>query len=172
MLQLLRFTCIPILIILHVFTYAQTPLSSADVKNVIGAMKELKTEFDKNNAYDLDQMTQMEALVKGQAAYTKYMGILNRYGFADSEKWGTALMQVARAYAAYKMQLEQPNMQAQLRESMAQIENNPNLTPQQKQQMMQMMQQSTQSWGASLNAPPADVEAVKPFVAEIERTFK
>ena len=172
MLRLLRFTWIPIVIIWHVVTYAQTPLSSADVKNVIGAVKELKTEFDKDNAYDLDQMTQMDALVKSQAAHTKYMGIINKYGFADSEKWATALMQVARAYAAYKMQLEQPNMQAQLRESMAQIENNPNLTPQQKQQMMQMMQQSTQSWGAYLNAPPADVETVKPFVAEIEQTFK
>lgn len=172
MLRHLHVTWIPIVIFWCAATYAQPPLSSADVKGVIGAMKELKAEFDRDNAYGFDQMTQMEAFVKGQAAHAKYMGIINKYGFADSEKWATALMRVSRAYATYKMQTEQPNMQAQIQQSMAQIQNNPNLTAQQKQQMMQMMQQSTQSWGAYMNAPAADVEAVKPYVGEIERTFK
>jgi hypothetical protein len=155
-----------------VVTYAQTPLTSGDVKNIIAAMKELKVEFDKNNAYGFDQMTQMEALVKGQAAYSKYLSIINKHGFADPEKWAMAVTRVFHAYAAYKMQLEQPNMQAEIQRSMAEIQNNPNLTPQQKQQMMQMMQQSTQSWSAYMNAPAADIQAVKPFAGEIERTFK
>lgn len=172
MLWCLRFAWTLIAILWCVATYAQPPLSSAEVKNVIGAIKELKAEFDKDNAYGFDRMTQMEAFVKGQAAYNKYLSIINRHGFADAEKWAMALTRVFHAYAAYKMQLEQPDMRSQIQKSMAEIQNNPNLTPQQKQQMMQMMQQSTQSWGAYVNAPAADIEAVKPFAGEIERTFK
>ena len=152
--------------------FAQTPLSSADVRNVIGAMTELKSEFDKDNNYGFDQMAQMQALVKGQAAYSKYLNIINGHGFADPQQWATAVMRVFQAYAAYKMQLEQPNMDAQIQRSMAEIQNNPDLTPQQKQQMMQMMQQTTKSWSAYVNAPAGDIEAVKPFVDEIDRTFK
>lgn len=168
----LRFTWTLIAILWCVATYAQPPLNSVDVKNVMGAMKELKAEFDKDNAYGLDQMTQMQAFVKDQAGYSKYLSIINKHGFADPDKWAMVLTRVFHAYAAYKMQLEQPNMQAQIQQSMAEIQNNPNLTPEQKQQMMQMMQQSTQSWRAYMNAPAADIEAVKPFAGEIEHTFK
>ena len=155
-----------------VTAYGQAPLTSTEVKNVIGAIKELKAEFDKNNAYDFDQMTQTEAFVQGRAAYDKYLGIIKSHGFAAPENWAVAVMRVSQAYAAYKMQQQQPNLHAQMQRSMTEMQNNPNLTPQQKQQMMQMMQQTTQSWGAYMNAPAADIEAVKPFAGEIERTFK
>jgi len=69
------------------------------------------------------------------------------------------------------MEQQSPTMAAQMQQAIAQIESNPSLTDQQKQQMLQMMQQSNQSMRAFVNASSDDVEAVKPFVAEIDKTF-
>ncbi|TDJ62287.1 MAG: hypothetical protein E2O37_11090 [Proteobacteria bacterium] len=168
----IRFSCAAMAVLFSIVIYAEeSALTRANVRNVIDTLTELKKEVDKDNAYNFEEMTQVDAYTKSQAMQNKYLNILKRHEFADPNEWRETVMRVFIAYSAYKMQLQSPEMTAQMRQAMAQIESNPSLTDQQKQQMLQMMQQSNQSVRAFVDASSNDVEAVKPFVAEIDKTF-
>ncbi len=168
----IRLSCAAMAVLFSIVIYAGQPaLTGANVRNVIDTLKELKKEVDKDNAYNFEEMTQLKAYTKSQAMQNKYLNILKKHEFADPNEWRETVMRVFNAYGAYKMRLQSPGMDAQIQQAMAQIESNPSLTDQQKQQMLQMMQQSTQSVRAFVDASSDDVEAVKPFVAEIDKTF-
>jgi len=168
----IRLSCAAVAVLFSIVIYAeQSALTRANVRNVIDTLKELKKEVDKDNAYNFEEMTQLEAYTKSQEMRNKYLNILKRHEFADPNEWQETVMRVFNAYGAYKVQQQSPEMAAQMRQAMAQIENNPSLTDQQKQQLLQMMQQSNQSVRAFVDASSADVKAVKPFVAEIDSTF-
>ena len=168
----IRLSCAAVAVLFSIVIYAeQSALTRANVRNVIDTLKELKKEVDKDNAYNFEEMTQLEAYTKSQEMQNKYLNILKRHEFADPNEWQETVMRVFNAYGAYKVQQQSPEMTAQMRQAMAQIESNPSLTDQQKQQLLQMMQQSSQSVRAFVDASSADVKAVKPFVAEIDSTF-
>jgi hypothetical protein len=171
MLHSLRVSSVIAATLCYLLAYAQAPLTPAQVRSVIDTLKELKQEFDRNDAYDFERMAQLESLVKTREAYDRYVGIIAKHGFTDPAKWAETVTRVFYAYGTYKMKTQRPKMDAQMRQSMAAIENDPNLTSEQKQQMMQMMNQAGQSMNAYMNAPAADVEAVKPLVGEIDATF-
>ena len=168
----IRLSCAAVAVLFSIVIYAEQPaLTGANVRNVIDTLKELKKEVDKDNAYNFEEMTQLEAYTKSQEMQNKYLNILKRHEFADPNEWQETVMRVFNAYGTYKMQQQSPAMVAQMQQAIAQIESNPSLTDQQKQQMLQMMQQSNQSMRAFVDASSADVKAVKPFVAEIDKTF-
>ncbi len=165
-------SCAAVAVFFSITTYAQQPaLTKADVRNVIDAAKELRTEIDKSEDYNFEKMTEMGATLKGQAMYNKYLGIIKSYGFANPETWAQTATRVFSAYGAYEMQRTAPNLNAQMQQALSQIQNNPNLTAEQKQQMMQMMGQARQSTRSYASASSADIEVVKPFAAEIEAEF-
>jgi biotin-(acetyl-CoA carboxylase) ligase len=142
----IRLSCAAVAVLFSIVIYAEQPaLTGANVRNVI--------------------------YTKSQEMQNKYLNILKRHEFADPNEWQETVMRVFNAYGTYKMQQQSPAMVAQMQQAIAQIESNPSLTDQQKQQMLQMMQQSNQSMRAFVDASSADVKAVKPFVAEIDKTF-
>lgn len=170
--SVIRLSCAAVAVLFSIVIYAEQPaLTRTNVRNVIDTLKELKKEVDKGNAYNFEEMTQLEAYTKSQEMQNKYLNILKRHEFADPNEWRETVMRVFNAYGAYKMEQQSPAMAAQMQQAIAQIESNPSLTDQQKQQMLQMMQQSNQSMRAFVDASSDDVEAVKPFVAEIDKTF-
>jgi hypothetical protein len=172
MLKITPFSCAALAVLFSIVAYAQqTPLTKADVRNVIDTAKELQREVDKDKAYDFEKMTQMGATLKGQAMYNKYLNIIKSRGFSGPEIWAETATRVFKAHGAYKMQQESPKMDARMQQAIAQMQNNPNLTAKQKQQMLQTMGQAKQSMRTYVNASSADIEAVKPFVAEIDATF-
>ncbi len=150
-------------------SFAQQPLTRADVQNAIEAYKEFYQEFSQSGKYDYEQMNSAIAQAKGQQIYNKYISIVKRHGFDDPADWWQTFHRMIQAYTTIKIQEQNPQMQAQMQQQMAEIQNNPDLSPQQKQQVMQMMQQSMQGVQSYYNAPAADVEAVKPFTDQIAR---
>ncbi|MBW8055238.1 MAG: hypothetical protein FVQ76_07990 [Nitrospira sp.] len=172
MLKITPFLYAALAVLFSIVAYAQqTPLTKADVRNVIDTVKELQREVDKDKAYDFEKMTQVGATLKSQVMYNKYLNIIKSHGFSGPEIWTETVTRVFKAYGAYKMQQESPEMDAQMQQAISQVQNNSNLTAEQKQQMLQMMGQAKQSMRTYVNASSSDIKVVKPFVAEIDATF-
>jgi hypothetical protein len=72
------------------------------------------------------------------------------------------------AYVALQMAGSRPQVDAEARRALAEVENDPDLSPEQKRQMRQVIEQSLASLRTLGSAPPADQAAVRPFVAEID----
>ncbi len=68
----IRLSCAAVAVLFSIVIYAeQSALTRANVRNVIDTIKELKKEVDKDNAYNFEEMTQLEAYTKSQEMQNK-----------------------------------------------------------------------------------------------------
>ena len=57
--------------------------------------------------------------------------------------------------------------QQEMQQALAEIENSPHMTEEQKAQMRAMMQSATSAMDTARNAPESDKRAVRPFMEEL-----
>ena len=107
------------------------------------------------------------AQMQGHAAYGEMLAAIERHGFSDLQQWALTGDRVMKAFIANKMGAEMPQMDAQMKQALEQIENS-NMPAAQKETMLKMMQSSTQMMGAYADVPAADKAAVAPFMSMIE----
>lgn len=123
---------------------------------------------------------QMEALatpisnmVKGVRAAGmggEFSTIIAGHGFSNADRWGTLGDRVMKAYMTLELS-EHGDPKAEMAETMAELQNNPHMSDAQKQQMMAMMQGSMMMMDLMANAPPEDVEAVRPHKSLLRNAF-
>jgi len=106
--------------------------------------------------------------MKASRGYDEFLAILRKHGFADAEHWAEVSSRVMAAFLSLKMGAAMPQMQAQLEQARQRIEANPSLTPEQKQMMLEQMQASMGMMRSS-QASAADIAAVEPHAAAIEK---
>jgi hypothetical protein len=109
--------------------------------------------------------------VKASEAYGEMEAVVRKHGFASGEQWCRTAQRVTAAYAAVKLDAEEPQWREKMGEVRQQIESAPNLSAEQKTELLSQLAETTAMIGAQ-NAPEADKAAVKANLAEIEAALQ
>lgn len=102
--------------------------------------------------------------LEGHQAYGQLEDLVQDHGFGSLEEWAAAGDRIFQAWMAIEMEQQDPAARQEMDAAMAEIENSPHMTAEQKAQMRAMMQSAMGAMESASNAPPADVEAVRPHV--------
>jgi hypothetical protein len=102
--------------------------------------------------------------LEGHQAYGQLEDLVQNHGFNSLEDWAATGDRIFQAWMAIEMEQQSPAAQQEMSAAMAEIENNPNMTAQQKAQMRAMMEGAMGAMQSASNAPPADIKAVRPHV--------
>ncbi|PHQ25162.1 hypothetical protein CLH62_12505 [Marinobacter guineae] len=167
------------LCLLVVPTHAST-LKSSTIESFIASLQdmraifddsaenELAEEFTDNDDWNMDltrvYSDMVEELGNHPPTQRKVSAVAERHGFESLEQWGQIGDRIFTAYMAINME-GQPAMDTGAMENyMASIENLPEAD---KQNIRTMMEGAVQSNEVVRNAPVRDIEAVRPYIAEI-----
>jgi len=101
------------------------------------------------------------------AAWGEMNALVAPYGYPDFLTWLKTTMSVAMAYTFAK---EGGEMDANMAQALALIENNPSLSDDQKKMMADQMQASLGVLGA-IRPPQENVDAVKPYLDQLATLF-
>lgn len=109
--------------------------------------------------------------IEGHPGYSEFEDTVEEHGFTGPEHWGQVGDRVLTAYFAATMDQQAPAMQAQIEERMHELENDPNMTAEEKQIMKETLNSSMAQVGAGSNLPSADIEAVRPYMDDLQRAL-
>lgn len=155
-------------------------LSNQDIERFIASMKQLRTMDDEFNALDDSAddenpmansdhlMSEGLAKLKGHDLYNRVDSIVRDHGFASAEAWSRVGDRVLDAYVALQVKNQSGQVQQQMDEALRSINENPQLTPAQKEQMRAMMTQSMASMKSFADAPKADMDAIRPYKSQLD----
>ncbi len=96
---------------------------------------------------------------------------MRQHGFASGEQWCRVAQRITAAYAAVKIEAEEPQWREKMADVRQQIETAPNLSTEQKDQLKAQLEESTSAIGAQ-DAPEADKAAVKANLDKIESAIE
>ncbi len=102
--------------------------------------------------------------LKGEDAYDRLQDLVQGHGFKNLDEWASTGDRIYSAWMAIEMQAQNPAIQKEMESAMAEIENNPHMSAQQKAQMRASMQAAMGFTQQASSAPSADIEAVKPHL--------
>jgi hypothetical protein len=106
----------------------------------------------------------LRAYLEGRGALSEFNQLVGSYGFSGFDHWSQVAYSV---FVAHGFAQPGASTDAAFAQAIAGIDNNPNLSPQQKAAMKAQMAQSMGSYQA-MQPPPANIAAVKPFGARID----
>ncbi len=162
---------------------AETPLTQAQIQSTIATMRDLRPIMEKNRE-ELEKLVpedERDALakdpcvpppsVKSSAAYREMEGTVQAHGFANGEEWCRVAQRITGAYAAVKLDEEEPQWREKMGEARKQIESAPNLTPEQRTQLLDQLEETSALVG-SQNVSDADKAVVKANIGEIEKAIQ
>lgn len=117
--------------------------------------------------------TPISNLVKGIRRAGKggeFSAVIADHGFSSADRWGTLGDRVMKAYMTLELS-EHGDPRAEMSGNLAELQSSPHLSDAQKQQMMGMMQGALMMLDLMANAPPEDVEAVRPHKKALKKAF-
>lgn len=135
----------------------------------------LESEFeDLNNKENIESIdlskifsSSVERL-KGEDAYDRLEDLVQDNDFNNLDEWAATGDRIYSAWMAIEMADQSPELTQEMKSAMADLENNPNMSDQQKAQMRSMMEAALGVTQMANEAPPADIEAVRPHVKELK----
>ncbi|SFM58085.1 hypothetical protein [Marinobacter pelagius] len=153
-------------------------LSDQKISSFIESLKaaqKLEPEFeeldDQMDAEDDGAMPDFSRLfsdsldeLKGHEAYNRLDELARNHGFDNIEQWAATGDRVYQAWMAIEMEQQSPGARQEMNAALAEIENNPQMTAEQKAQMRAMMESAMGAMESASNAPAGDVEAVRPHL--------
>ncbi|GGC68251.1 hypothetical protein [Marinobacter halophilus] len=105
--------------------------------------------------------------MKGHAMLKDIEKVTKRHGFSDIEQWAQTGDQVFQAWFALEMEAQGPAAQQEMQRALAEIDNNPHMTEEQKAQMRAMMGTAMNTMNAAKDVPDDAKRAVRPFMDEL-----
>lgn len=99
--------------------------------------------------------------------YNDIENVIKRHGFSSVEQWARTGDQVFQAWFALEMEEQGPAAQQEMQRALAEIDNNPHMTEDQKAQMRAMMGTAMNTMSAAKDVPDDAKRAVRPFVNEL-----
>ena len=154
--------------------FADVPLTSASIQKLLASFPRLREEFKDHKPKDAQDMQDyMEGA--SEADLKKADSIAREAGFKNWADWSAHFAKMMQTYMAYKMQDAAKLSQAQIEQAQQQmkaLENDPNLTAEQKQMAKNMMGMTTAFTQMSANVSEADLKTIKPFVAQLEQVMQ
>ena len=129
---------------------------------------------------DWDPHTGFSAMQEKMVADIKQspeaMAVIREQGFSSAESWAETGMRVFRAYGAIHMEEEgggADQVNEQMRQALAELNNNPHLSEEQKAMMRQQMGAATQMMDAYMHdIPPSDKAAVQTRRQQLQQLFE
>ncbi len=160
---------------------AEEPLTDQKIEATIATMRDLRPVMERNQdaldkligedeRADIDPCAPPEK-VRESAAYQEMEAVVRQHGFASGEQWCHVAQRITAAYAAVKIEAEEPQWREKMADVRQQIETAPNLSAEQKDQLMAQLEESTSAIGAQ-DAPEADKAAVKANLDKIESALE
>lgn len=110
--------------------------------------------------------------MRAQRVLGEFEAALRRHGFADAEHWSRIGDRVFRAYFALAMERQAVVAEAEMKQALADLDDNPHISPEQKRAMRQMMNGTLAAMQVAVHSSEADKAAVAPHVPLIERAWK
>ena len=156
-------------------------LTQTQIRTTIAAMRDLRPVMEKHQEAleamvpeaeraGLDPCAPPEK-VKASEAYAEMEAVVRKHGFASGEQWCRTAQRLTAAYAAVKLDAEEPQWREKMGEVRQQIEQAPNLSAEQKSELLNQLAETTAMIGAQ-KAPEPDKAAVRGNLAEIEAALQ
>lgn len=146
----------------------QVALTAAMVEKFVKSWPDLQAlgdEFAETYGVDddvTDPITAFAAWSRTAAAKARIDAVLAKHGFADLDEWSTIANSVMLAYTYDPEQLSEANLAA----AIAEIKGDAGIPDDQKSAIVEAMRAQFAA-ARDMVPPPGNVEAVKPFMAEI-----
>jgi len=102
--------------------------------------------------------------LKGQELYARLERLVQNHGFKNLNEWATTGDRIYGAWIAIEMADQSPALRKEMESALAEIENNPDISAQQKAQMRAAMETGIGFAQQAGRAPSADIDAVKPHL--------
>ncbi|MCA1944026.1 MAG: hypothetical protein LDL30_01925 [Desulfovibrio sp.] len=156
---------------------ADPALTPAEVEDFFRSFQEIRPLFEygitesgsDDNADDPDGP--LQELMAQAVMQPKAIEIIQSHGLT-LERWGQVAQRVFRAYTTLKLGAEGKNPRAQLQAAMAELERDTTLSPGEKAMIRKEMEDVMEQMGQLLEeAPKADQDAVRPFMAQLDAVF-
>lgn len=162
-------------------------LTEQDVKNFINSLSALQNMEDdelSDLADEMDHQTEdadptmpdfshifsgAVSRIEGHPQFGKFSEIVEDSGFDSAADWGETGDQVFQAWMAIEMESQGEAARKEMANAMAEIDNNPNMTAEQKAQMKEMMQGAMSMWEQASQAPADNIKALRPHIEELRR---
>jgi hypothetical protein len=147
-------------------------LTPAVVEAFISSYPVVKQTTDSlSQQYGIDAGDEDPSAWQAWAGVAAAQGALNAacqgYGFSDFSDWVQVFVSVATAYAFAK---EGPGTNAEMTNSIAEIQNNPSLSDAQKQMLIQQMQ-AVMGMMNMIMPPQQNLDAVAPYADQLAALF-
>jgi len=167
----------------------EVALKDADIRHFIAAIKPLD-KLGKKYALDQDKdmmsqtmdgefnpMSQSLKRIRKHEAYGEFKHIIQKAGFSSDEEWAMVGDRVMKAFIALKMKKEMQHQPGQggvgeLEESLKQIENNQHISSEMKERLLKQIKQSIIMIKSVSNSSPADQNALRPHMDNLNTQFK
>jgi len=160
-------------------------LTAAYLDGFIGAMPELealgkelnldeelvKPEIKPGGEIPTNPMTQAAAAIEKHEAAPRFRAIITKHGFPDIMTWGHVGDRILHAYVSVKLEQENPDMDAEMKKAMAEIDDS-DMPAEQKEAMKKMMASQMKMVGSMAKAPQGDKDVVKSKLKELDAAFK
>lgn len=157
------------------------PLSSQQISGFISSLEELSTMEDEFTRLtgdlddDADELPpDFTAIIsdavnrfRGHPNYELLEDVVERHGFESAEQWGRTGDRVIRAYMTIQIEAHRTEVEKEMADALADLDNNPHITPEQKAQMKAMMENALVAMEQASQAPEEDIRAVRPFVDQL-----
>lgn len=187
--QIISQCVLALFVSLLAFTAQAKDLSDSTIRAFIATMNDaqaLQDEFEDTEGWpdpeseDMASMPDMTRLFSSSVeqmedtpAHDKFEAVVEKHGFDNLESWASVGDRVFAAMMAIDMRSEgaDPGASQEMAEAMAEIENNPNMTEQQKAQMRAMMGAALSITKMADDVPAADIEAIRPHLKALEASM-
>lgn len=178
--------CLFVLALLYVPSSIAQNLTDKSVRSFVEVMESMEPLQEKHKAFldsieeqsdddEADLSTLMSSGIediKGHPVYDDLEDLVQEHGFSSVEDWAHTGDRVMNAWFALEMENQPQSMMQEMQAGMAEIENTPHLTAEQKAELKAMMQ-GTMNNLASVNKVPESSKAlVKPYVQRLKAATK
>lgn len=102
--------------------------------------------------------------LKGEEVYGRLEDLVQDNGFKNLTEWAAAGDRIYGAWMAIEIADQSPEINQEMQKAMAELDNNPHMSAEQKAQMRSFMEAGLGATKMASEAPPADIDAVKPHV--------
>ena len=149
-------------------------LTADSVQKLISSFSALRTEF-KDYQPSGDAQDMPDYMQRDGAAFKKAEAIVREAGFKDFAEWSAYFSRTMQTYMAYKMQGSgnlSRAQQAQMEQQIQAMQNDPNLTAEQKQMALNMMGMTSMYSQMASGVPEQDLKTLEPFIGQLEQVLK
>ncbi|GKT30152.1 hypothetical protein ADUPG1_001400, partial [Aduncisulcus paluster] len=137
-------------------------------------MDQMEEEMDQSGESDADPFDQEMLNNEFAMLYgftPKAKEIIEANGFTH-KTWPETASRVIKAFASIAMEAEGNEGMAELEAAIAQMEADPNMSPEQKKMMKEHMLASMKAAKAMMKAPSEDVKVVRPYFDKLSNTME